>query len=533
MTETFLTSLLVLTVMAASAALARRLVTAPAIVFLMVGIVLAFVPGFPPIEMQPESVLLMVLPPLIYSAGVSMSWREFKSNLRPIALLAIGCVIFTTCAVAAATHWLLGLPWGVGFVLGAIVSPPDVVAPLAIAKRLHLPHRILVILEGEGLANDATALILYRFAVLAVSTGTFSLPSAAGSFVLILLGEIAFGIIVGWLSLRLRQWAHDARVEILLSLLTPYLAYWVPEHLGGSGVIATVAAGLYVSWNGPLLISAATRLQGIFFWDLAIWLIEGVLFLLMGFEVRVLMEKAKAVPIDEVLVAIALTTAIVIAARFIWVFPGNYLTASSARFRRRSVAAVALCRRHRFHRHSRRGVARGRPRFAADASGRQQFPYRDLIQLTSFGVVFVTLFGIGLTLPFVINLLGISKHGHREALNEREAEIAARRSIIEAARGALDTIIAERKLPEGLAKFLEARHETRMRALPDPPREGDEHSPATKGASMVREIIGIERTHLHRLLREGKITDETRRRIERDLDLEEAVVNNREKNTPL
>ena len=136
--------------------------------------------------MQPESVLLMVLPPLIYSAGVSMSWREFKSNLRPITLLAIGCVIFTTCAVAAATHWLLGLPWGIGFVLGAIVSPPDVVAPLAIAKRLHLPHRILVILEGEGLANDATALILYRFAVLAVSTGTFSLPSAAGSFVLIL-----------------------------------------------------------------------------------------------------------------------------------------------------------------------------------------------------------------------------------------------------------------------------------------------------------------------------------------------------------
>ena len=165
--------------------------------------------------------------------------------------------------------------------------------------------------------------------------------------------------------------------------------------------------------------------------------------------------------------------------------------------------------------------------------GGQEFPHRDLIQLTSFGVVFVTLFGIGLTLPFVIDMLGISKHGHREALNEREAEIAARRSIIEAARGALDNIIAERKLPEGLAKFLEARHETRMRALPDPPREGDEHSPATKGAIVVREIIGIERTHLHRLLREGKITDETRRRIERDLDLEEAVVNNREKQTPL
>ncbi|MBS0530468.1 MAG: Na+/H+ antiporter [Proteobacteria bacterium] len=535
MTETFLTALLVLTVLAASATLARRLVLAPAIVFLAVGIAIAFVPGFPRIEMKPESVLLMVLPPLIYSAGVSMSWREFKSNLRPIALLAIGCVIFTTWAVAAVTHWCLGLPWSVGFVLGAIVSPPDVVAPLAIAKRLHLPHRILVILEGEGLANDATALILYRFAVLAVSTGMFSLLSAAGSFSVILLGEVLFGIAVGWLSLRLRQWAHDERVEILLSLLTPYLAYWVPEHLGGSGVIATVAAGLYVSWNGPLLISAATRLQGIFFWDLVIWLIEGVLFLLMGFQVRVLLEKAKSVPLNEVLIAIALTSAIVIVARFIWVFPGTYLTRFlSSRVRKRDPAppwryivvigftgirgVVSLA------------VALALPLTLPDG---QDFPHRDLILLTSFGVIFVTLVGIGLTLPLLVNTLGISQHGHREALNERDAEIAARRDILVSARGALRKIIAERQLPESLAKFLEARHETRMRALPDPPKDGDEHSPATKGASMVREIITVERTHLHKLLREGKITDETRRRIERDLDLEEAAVNNREKNTPL
>ncbi|HVV40466.1 MAG TPA: Na+/H+ antiporter [Nitrobacter sp.] len=535
MTETFLTSLLVLTVLAASAALARRLVLAPAIVFLAVGVVLAFVPGFPLIEMKPESVLLMVLPPLIYSAGVSMSWREFKSNLRPIALLAIGCVIFTTWAVAAATHWLLGLPWSVGFVLGAIVSPPDVVAPLAIAKRLHLPHRILVILEGEGLANDATALILYRFAVLSVSTGMFSLLSAASSFSIILLGEVLFGIAVGWLSLRLRQWARDERVEILLSLLTPYLSYWVPEHLGGSGVIATVAAGLYVSWNGPLLISAATRLQGIFFWDLVIWLIEGVLFLLMGFEVRVLLEKAKAIPLNEVLIAIALTSAIVIAARFIWVFPGTYLTrVLNPRLRRRDppppwryVVVIGFT--------GIRGVVSLAVALALPLTlpNGQDFPYRDLIQLTSFGVIFVTLVGIGLTLPFVVDGLGLSQHGTREALHERDAEIAARREILVSARDTLKTIIAERKLPESLARFLEARHETRMRALPDPPKDGSEHAPATKGAAMVREIITVERRLLHKLLRDGKITDETRRRIERDLDLEEAVVDNREKHTPL
>jgi len=161
------------------------------------------------------------------------------------------------------------------------------------------------------------------------------------------------------------------------------------------------------------------------------------------------------------------------------------------------------------------------------------FPHRDLILFVTFGVIFVTLVGIGLTLPFVVKLLGLSKSGKLEAIQEREAEIAARREIIEAARGSLDTIIKERNLPEGLARFLEARHETRMRALPEPPQEEGQFTPATQGASLVREIITIERTHLHKLLRDGKITDETRRRIERDLDLEEAVVDNREKNQPL
>lgn len=535
MVTTFLTFLLVLTTLGASAILARRLAIAPAIVFLIVGIILAFLPGFPRIEIKPEGVLLLVLPPLIYSAGVSMSWREFKKNLRPISLLAVGCVIFTTCAVAVAAHLLLGLPWGVGFVLGAIVSPPDVVAPLAIAKRLKLPHRILVILEGEGLANDATALILYRFAVLAVSTGTFSLPPAAGTFVAIIVGEILFGIAVGWLSLRLRQWAHDPRVEISLSLLTPYLAFWVPEHLGGSGVIATVATGLYVSWNGPLLISASTRLQGIFFWDMVTWLIEGVLFLMIGFETRVLVEKSKDLPVGEILAAIAIVSAIVVVARFLWVFPGTYLPRFfSKRFAERDakpqwryIVVIGFT--------GIRGVVSLAVALALPLTlpNGESFPHRDLILLITFGVIFVTLVGIGLTLPLVVKMLGLSEHGQLEAIREREAEIAARREILESARGSLDTIIKERNLPEALARFLEARHETRMRALPEPPREEGQFTPATQGASLVREIITIERTCLHKLLREGKITDETRRRIERDLDLEEAVVDNREKNGPL
>src|SRR5260370_35989683 len=194
--------LILLAVLAGPALLARRISVAPAILLLLAGVALAFVPGMPSLELPPELVLLVVLPPLIYSASVAMSWREFKSNLRPIILLSVGCVIFTAFAVAGATHYLIGLPWNVAFLLGAIVAPPDVVAPLAIARKLGMPRRILVVLEGEGLANDATALILYRFAVVAISTHMFSLPKAAGTFVPILAREVLFGPAAGWLRFR-------------------------------------------------------------------------------------------------------------------------------------------------------------------------------------------------------------------------------------------------------------------------------------------------------------------------------------------
>src|SRR5436309_14799434 len=188
--------LILLAVLAGVALAARRFNVAPAILLMLAGVGLAFVPGMPPVELPPQLVLLMVLPPLIYSASVAMSWREFKNNLRPIVLLAVGAVIFTAAMVATATHYLIGLPWTIGFLLGAIVAPPDVVAPLAIARRLHMPRRILVVLEGEGLANDATALIVYRFTVVAISTGMFSLPEATGTFIAIIGGEVLFGAAV-------------------------------------------------------------------------------------------------------------------------------------------------------------------------------------------------------------------------------------------------------------------------------------------------------------------------------------------------
>ena len=521
--------LILLAVLAGTALLARRIDIAPAILLLLAGIVLAFVPGMPAVELPPELVLLVVLPPLIYSASVAMSWREFKFNLRPIILLAVGCVIFTAFAVAAATHYLIGLPWPVGFLLGAVVAPPDVVAPLAIARKLGMPRRILVILEGEGLANDATALILYRFAVAAIMTGMFSLPKATGTFIVIVAGEIVFGAAVGWLSLRARHWARDPQVEITLSLITPYIAYWIPEHLGGSGVIATVTCGLYMSWNGPLLISSATRLQGIFFWDLVIYLIEGMLFLLTGFEMRALYEKSKAFPLDEILSVTALVAVIVILARFVWVYPATYLPRWLSRKVRerdpypswRTTFVVAFT-----------GV-RGAVSLAAALAlpfalpNGDPFPYRDLVLFVAFAVIFITLIGLGLSLPAVVRWLGVAKDGRDEHIAEHEAEIAARREALAAALQSLDAMTDDRELSDEVVKLLRARHEIRSSQLPDS-LDPDHRDVTAAQTKLTRELIASERIFIHALLREGRITDEARRRIERDLDLEEASLANRE-----
>jgi CPA1 family monovalent cation:H+ antiporter len=458
-----------------------------------------------------------------------MSWREFKFNLRPIILLAVGCVIFTAAAVAAATHYLIGLPWNIGFLLGAIVAPPDVVAPLAIARKLGIPRRILVVLEGEGLANDATALILYRFAVAAISTGAFSLPKATGEFAAIVAGEMAYGAAVGWLSLRARHWARDPQVELTLSLITPYVAFWLPEHLGGSGVIATVACGLYMSWNGPLLISSATRLQGIFFWDFLIYLIEGLLFLLTGFQMRSLFEKSKAFPLDEILFATALVTAIIVLARFAWAYPATYLPRMvSKSLRQRDPSppwqwvfiisftgvrgAVSLA------------AALALP-FTLDSG--DAFPYRGLILFVSFGVIFITLVGVGLGLPSVVRWLGVADAGRSEHVAEHESEIAARREALEAALKSLDAITADRELSDEVVRLLRARHEIRISQLPDS-LDPDRYEVTATGTTLTRELIAAERKFIHVLLRDGKITDEIRRRIERDLDLEEASLANRE-----
>jgi monovalent cation/hydrogen antiporter len=516
-------------VIVAVSVVAARLKIPPAILLVLAGVAFALIPGLPTVKLAPEFVLLFVLPPVIYSSAVAMSWREFRFNLRPISLLAVGCVSFTTCAAAAATHWLVGLSWPEGFVLGAIVSPPDAVAPLAVARRMQIPRRILVVLEGEGLANDATALVLYRFAVVAVSVGAFSLGHALEAFAAITVGEILWGLAVGWLMLRLRRWVRDPRLEIMLSVLTPFIAYWPPEHLGGSGVLATVTAGLYISWNGLRLISADTRLQGIFFWDFFIYLTEGMVFLITGLQARAITAGFTSYSKSELAASALVVCAVVIVARFVWMYPATYLPRWLSRAIARKDPAPPWQWPFALAFTGIRGIVSLAAALAiplVTESG-QPFPHRDLILILTFAVILVTLVGQGLLLPAVIRVLGLANAGRIEHEAERVEEFAARRKAIEAAMKRLDVLGEERSLPADIVEALQTRHAARLKHLD---QKGDDDERTSKLTVLYEDIeqtlLAVERDLINDLYRKGKLRDEPRRRIERELDLRDAYLAN-------
>ncbi|HTW36521.1 MAG TPA: Na+/H+ antiporter [Rhizomicrobium sp.] len=518
---------LLLIVISAVSVLAKRLDVSPPILLVLTGVVLAVIPGLPKVSLAPEFVLLLVLPPVVYWSAVSMSWREFKFNLRPITLLAIGAVIFTTVVIAAVAHFLLGFDWPVGFVLGAIVSPPDPVAPLSIARGLKLPRRIAVILEGEGLANDATALILYRFAVAAVATGTFSLGQASVTFVAIIVGEILWGIGVGWVMLRLRHWVNEPRIELVLSILTPFLAYWPPQYLGGSGVLATVTAGLYVSWNGQRLIGAATRLQGVFFWNFFIYVIDGMVFLITGLQARAVIHHIGDMTSLQVAIAAVVVSAAVIAARFIWMFPATYLPVWLIPAIARDDPPPAWQRPFVMAFTGIRGIVSLAAALAIPLTtdSGAPFPHRDLILFLTFCVILVTLVGQGLLLPTVIRALGLARAGHREIRTDTAEEYRARERAVEAAMQRLDVLKAERDLPEAIVRDLRTQHESRLERIEQRSSDG-----RRKLSDLHDEIdcllIEAERDAVNALYRAGELKDEPRRRIERDLDLRAAHIAN-------
>lgn len=500
----------------------RRLHLASPILMLLAGIGIAFVPGAPAVVLDPELVLTLLLPPLLYSAGVTMSWRGFRDHLRPILLLAIGCVLFTTAAIAAVAHAAFGLPWAVAFVLGAIVSPPDAVAPMAMLRGVRVPRRITAVLEGESLVNDATALVALGLALTAVSTGSFSLPAAALTFIVIVSGEIVFGIAVGWLLLRLRHFANDPRAEVLLAFAIPYAAFWPPHALGGSGVVACVAAGLWVSWNGRELIRPATRLQGYFIWDLVTWGIEALVFLLTGLQAR---SVVAAIGTDWLpALGFALTiVATMVGVRFVWVFSataiGRALPALRARNRMSGwrppflIAFTGL-----------RGVvslaaALSIPVAVAGAP----FPDRELVLFATFVVIAVSLLGLGLPLPWLVRRLGLTRAGKLEAHGEARAEHKARLEALDAVLAALDAAAKAGASTEAV-ESLRRRHGDRRAHLAISSDESVDDDPVGDATALQLQLIDVERGSIGRAFDNGRITDAARRRLEREFDLEEARV---------
>src|ERR1043166_4977036 len=315
-----------LVAVAVLALLAKKLPIPYPILLVLGGLSLALVPGLPQVRLEPDLVFVFFLPPLLYPAAIFTSWRDLRANLRPISLLAVGLVLFTTAAVGfLAHHFIPDCPLAAGFVLGAIISPPDAIAATAIAERLSVPRRIVTILEGESLVNDATALVAFRFAVAAVVTGSFSLAHAAGQFVIVAVGGILIGLAVGWLTAWIQKPIDDPPVEITISLLTPFAAYLPAEQLGVSGVLAVVTAGLYHGWRIPEITSSRTRLQAGPVWEMVEFLLNGFIFLLIGLQLPEVLQHLSGRSIPQLVWYAFVISIAVIVMRILWVFPATYL----------------------------------------------------------------------------------------------------------------------------------------------------------------------------------------------------------------
>ncbi len=526
MIHSFEIILILLGTVVALEVMSRRVALPSPFLLLPAGILFGFLPGFPHLTLDPSIVMVVFLPLLVYSGSALGSWVEFRKNLQPITLLSVGCVLFTTGFVAVAAHLLVpGFGWAAAFVLGAIVSPPDEVAAISIARRLGIPKAISAVLEGEGLVNDATALTIYRFAAVAVVTHAFSPMTAAASFMLVVSGEILWGFFVGWAMLRIRRSLHDTSLEVSLSLLTPFIAYLPAELLGGTGVLATVTAGLYVSYMNSHLVSATTRLSAIPVWQIIEFVLDGLLFLVTGMQLeRILEPLSRTNPhlLWGYGIGIGL---LVIGVRILWVFSVS---------RVQKGLCMSLRKGEPYPRWQRLFIVswsgmRGAISLAAAlsiplmTSSGSPFPQRDLIIFLTFCVIVSTLLVQGLSLPWLIREFHIDREGRQERSAAGHQEIEARRQAAEASLTLLEERRKEGAYPEPLLDRLEDQYRDRnaqFRAHLDGDHDGAvQHG--THRFNMQTELIETERRVMLRLRRSGVIDDEILRRIEKDLDLQE------------
>lgn len=504
---------------------AYRLAVPYPILLVVGGGLLGFMPGTPDVALDPDLVLVIFLPPLLYAAAFFSSLQDLRANLRPISMLSIGLVVVTTLVVGVVARLAIDdLSWAAAFTLGAVLSPTDPIAATAIAGRTGAPRRFVTVVEGESLLNDATALIAYRFGIAAVLTGSFSILDALGSFAISAVAGVAIGVAVGAAIVPLRRAIDDAPTEITISLLTPYFAYLPAEALGASAVLSAVVAGIWLGWRSPHLITPSTRIQAFAFWETLVFVLNAALFVLVGLQLPHVLEAARQSTSDGALVLYGLLiTTTVIAVRFLWVFPVSLLPRLlSGRVRDRGpvpdighIFLVAFT-----------GM-RGAVSLAAalaipeTTDAGLPFPGRDLIIFLVYVCILVTVVAQGLTLAPLIRALNVPD----DAEAHRRRESSARRRAADAAIRRIDQLTGEDWVREATAQRMRALYEHRVRRF-SAHVDGDDDGDLERGTQayqrLRRAVLEAERAEMIRLRNQGFINDEQMRRIERDLDLEHA-----------
>jgi CPA1 family monovalent cation:H+ antiporter len=509
--------LAVLLVVALLTVVAGRIGVPYPILMTLGGLLLGLVPNLPRLDLAPDLVFLLILPPLLFAAAFFTSPRELWRNARPIGLLAIGLVLVTTVAVAVVVHALVpGIGWAPAFALGAIVSPPDAVAATAIVQRLGLPPRLVTIIEGESLVNDATALVAFRLAVAAVASGTFSLSDAAMNYVWVSVGGVVIGLVVGWIVVQIEARLTDPPVEVLVSLLAPVAAWLPAEGLHVSGVLSVVTAGIVLGRAAPRVMSSDTRVLGSGVWQMLVFTLNGLVFVLIGLQLPTIIQVVSVnVSVSSVILVALAVSVTVIVVRMVWVFPATYLP----RWLIPGLAARDPSPDPRIVTILGWSGMRGVVSLAAAFTLPTFFPFRDLVLFLTFAVILATLVGQGLTLPFLIRRLGIGDDG-----SVQHEEIHAREASVEAALGRLEELAVEWSGHLELIEQLRARyqhaeehleHDHEAEGAPEPDQEQIEHE------AIRRAVIDAQRVAIIDLRDRGVIGDAALRRVERDLDLEE------------
>jgi Na+/H+ antiporter len=512
--------LFLLVTVAVLTALARVIGVPYPILLVIGGSLVGFAPGIPDIQLEPDLVLLIFLPPLLFNAAYTSSIRELRTYMRAITLTSIGLVLLTMCSVAVVAHALIdGLPWAAAFALGAIVSPTDPLAATQIMRRQGVPQRITAFIEGESLVNDGTALVAYRTAVSAAVGGSFDLLDATGDFVVNVVGGIGVGLVAGFVVVKaLKQLVGDDVVGVVTSLAAGYIAYIPAEEIGVSGVLAAVVVGLMAGYWSYALSTPASRLRGYGFWEVLVFLLNALLFVLVGLQLPGILSAQDRSALELIGLALAVS-AVVIGTRLVWVNTTPYVLRAIDR----RPSQVARRTGWRVRQVGGWSGLRGSVSLAAALALPHAFPERDLLIFLTLAVIFATLVGQGLTLPWLIRGLGIEDDG----IVERE-EVHARREAAIAAIDHLRVLGEEDWTREDTVDRMIRYYEFRGRRLSqragEVERDGDEGDLDERSFAyqrLVREVLEAQRRRVIELRNAGVISDDILHVIERELDLED------------